>query len=196
MNKQQGFALIELIAVIVLVGIIASFSTFFLYTGFNGYINSKNATEGALNAQMALDRISQELRNISELTSTPSSTSLSYKSEDQTETRTLKYENQSVFIRVNTTDHMLLDNISTFTITKAPLKIWTKMGLMMFPTLRWHSEWSSMRMKLIGCSGQGFSQDIWLKINSEITFKASSLLFRGQVCEFAAMRFLSIRPKT
>ena len=120
MNKQQGFALIELIAVIVLVGIIASFSTFFLYTGFNGYINSKNATEGALNAQMALDRISQELRNISELTSTPSSTSLSYKSEDQTETRTLKYENQSVFIRVNTTDHMLLDNISTFTITKAP----------------------------------------------------------------------------
>jgi prepilin-type N-terminal cleavage/methylation domain-containing protein len=118
MNKQQGFALIELIAVIVLVGIIASFSTFFLYTGFNGYINSKNATEGALNAQMALDRISQELRNIRELTGTPSSTSLSYKSEDPTETRTLKYENQRVFIRVNTTDHMLLDNISAFTISK------------------------------------------------------------------------------
>ena len=94
MNKQHGFALIELIAVIILVGIIASFSTFFLYTGFNGYLNAKNATEGALNAQMALDRISMELRNISELTYTPSSTSLSYKSEDPTETRTLKYENQ------------------------------------------------------------------------------------------------------
>ena len=120
MNKQNGFALIELIAVIILVGIIASFSTFFLYTGFNGYINSKNATEGALNAQMALDRISQELRNIRELTVSPSGTSLSYKSEDPTETRTLKYENQSVFIRVNTTDHMLLDNISAFSIAKPP----------------------------------------------------------------------------
>ena len=80
MNKQQGFALIELIAVIVLVGIIASFSTFFLYTGFNGYINSKNATEGALNAQMALDRISQELRNISDIIPPPSSTSVTFKS--------------------------------------------------------------------------------------------------------------------
>jgi prepilin-type N-terminal cleavage/methylation domain-containing protein len=124
MNNQRGFALIELIAVIVLVGIIASFATVFLYTGFNGYRNTKNATEGALNAQMALDRISMELRNIRELTGTPSSTSLYYKSEDPTETRTLKYENQRVYIRVNTTDHMLLDNISTFTITKpSPLDL-------------------------------------------------------------------------
>ena len=117
MKKQQGFALIELIAVIILVGIIASFSAVFLYTGVNGYLNTKNATEGSLNAQMALDRISMELHDIRELTATPTSTSLSFKSEDPTETRTLKYENQRVFIRVNTTDHMLMDNISAFTIS-------------------------------------------------------------------------------
>ncbi len=117
MNNQKGFALIELMAVIILVGIIATFSAFFLRTGFSGYLNTKNNTEGALNAQMALDRISMELRNIRELTDTPSSTSLSYKSDDPTETRTLKYENQQVFIRVNTTDHMLMDNISAFTIS-------------------------------------------------------------------------------
>jgi hypothetical protein len=69
---------------------------------------------------MALDRIALELRNISELTSPPSSTSLSYKSKDPTETRTLKYENQKVFIGVNNTDYMLLDNISTFSICKPP----------------------------------------------------------------------------
>ena len=112
MNNQKGFALIELMAVIILVGIIATFAAFFLTTGFNGYLNSKNTNEGALNAQMALDRISMELRNIRDVTGTPSSTSLSYKSDDPTETRTLKYENQMVFIRVDTTDHMLLDNIS------------------------------------------------------------------------------------
>jgi prepilin-type N-terminal cleavage/methylation domain-containing protein len=122
MKNQRGFTLFELIAVIVLVGIIASFATFFLYTGSKGYLKTKNATEGALNAQMALDRIALELRNISELTSPPSSTSLSYKSEDMTLTgsRTIKYENQKVFIRVDTTDYMLLDNISTFNICKLP----------------------------------------------------------------------------
>jgi prepilin-type N-terminal cleavage/methylation domain-containing protein len=122
MKNQRGFTLFELIAVIVLVGIIAAFATFFLFTGARGYLKTKNATEGALNAQMALDRISMELRNISELTSPPSSTSLSYKSEDRilTGTRTLKYENQKVFIRVDTTDYMLLDNISAFSIYKPP----------------------------------------------------------------------------
>ena len=117
MNNQKGFALIELMAVIVLVGIIATFSAFFLRTGFSGYLNTKNNTEGALNAQMALDRISMELRNIREVTGTPSSMSLSYISEDPTVTRTLKYENPRVFIRVDTTDHMLLDNISSFDLS-------------------------------------------------------------------------------
>ena len=119
MNKQQGFVLIELIAVIVLVGIIASFSTFFLFTGFNGYINSKNATEGALNAQMALDRISHELRSISDIIPTPSSTSITYKSEVLTGTRTLKYVGNEVLINVNTNDNKLLENISSFTLSYA-----------------------------------------------------------------------------
>jgi prepilin-type N-terminal cleavage/methylation domain-containing protein len=117
MNNQRGFVLIELIAVIVLVGIIASFSTFFLYTGFNGYLNTKNATEGALNAQMALDRIALELRNISDILPTPSSTSVTYKSEELTGTRTLKYVGNDVLINVNANDYKLLENISSFTLS-------------------------------------------------------------------------------
>ena len=50
--------LIELVAVIVLIGIIGSFTGFFLYTGISGYVKNKNNTEGALSAQIALDRIS------------------------------------------------------------------------------------------------------------------------------------------
>ena len=117
MNNQRGFVLIELIAVIVLVGIIASFSTFFLYTGFNGYLNTKIATEGALNAQMALDRIALELRNISDIMPTPSSTSVTYKSEELTGTRTLKYVGNDVLINVNANDYKLLENISSFTLS-------------------------------------------------------------------------------
>jgi len=117
MNNKHGFALIELMAVIVLVGIIASFTTFFLYTGFNGYLNTKNATEGALNAQMALDRIALELRNISDIIPTPSSTSITYKSEKLTGTRTLKYVGNEVFINANANDQKLLENISLFTLT-------------------------------------------------------------------------------
>jgi prepilin-type N-terminal cleavage/methylation domain-containing protein len=117
MNKQQGFALIELMAVIVLVGIIATFSAFFLSTGFNAYLNTKNTTEGALNAQMALDRIALELRNISDITSTPSGTSVTYKSEELTGTRTLKYVGNEIIINVDATDYRLLDNISSFNLS-------------------------------------------------------------------------------
>jgi prepilin-type N-terminal cleavage/methylation domain-containing protein len=117
MKNHRGFALIELMAVIVLVGIIATFSAFFLSTGFNAYLNTKNATEGALNAQMVLDRIALELRNISDITSTPSGTSVTYKSEELTGTRTLKYVGNEIIINVDETDFRLLDNISSFNLS-------------------------------------------------------------------------------
>jgi prepilin-type N-terminal cleavage/methylation domain-containing protein len=119
MKNQRGFTLFELIAVIVLVGIIASFATFFLYTGSKGYLKTKNATEGALNAQMALDRIALELRNITDIIPTPSSTSVTYKSEafTGTGTRTLKYVGNEVFINVNSNDNKLLENVSSFTLS-------------------------------------------------------------------------------
>ena len=114
MNNHKGFALIELIAVIVLVGIIASFSVFFLYTGFNGYLNTKNATEGALNAQMTLDRISHELRNITDIIPTPSSASVTFKSEKLTGTRTIKYVGDKIIIRVDPNDFPLLEGVTSF----------------------------------------------------------------------------------
>ena len=123
MNKQKGFALIELMAVIVLVGIIATFSAFFLRTGFNAYLNTKNTTEGALNAQMALDRISMELRNISDITTTPSNTSVTYQSVELTGTRTLKYVGNEIIISVDATDYRLLDNISSFNLSFATRNI-------------------------------------------------------------------------
>ena len=116
MKNQRGLILVELIAVIVLIGIIATFTGFFLYTGINGYLKTKTAIEGALNAQMALDRITLELRNISEITPVPSNTSVTYKSETLTGTRTLKYVGDEIFIRVDPTDYLLLEDVSSFTM--------------------------------------------------------------------------------
>ena len=117
MRKQRGLILVELIAVIVLIGIIGSFTGFFLYTGMTGYLKTKNTTEGALKAQMALDRISMELRNITDITTTPSNTSVTYKSKDLAGTRTLKHVGNEIIVSVDATDYRLLNNISSFNLS-------------------------------------------------------------------------------
>ncbi len=40
-RPQKGFTLVELIATLVLVGIIGTFTTLFMYTGLNGYLRAK-----------------------------------------------------------------------------------------------------------------------------------------------------------
>jgi type II secretory pathway pseudopilin PulG len=125
MKKQCGLILVELIAVIVLVGIIASFTTYFLYTGIQGYLSAKNTVEGSLNAQMALDRIAHELRNIDYFTSAPVVTGtgdryISYTSADVrlTGTRRLKYSalSDTIYITTNA-DYPLLENVSEFNLS-------------------------------------------------------------------------------
>ena len=63
-GSQKGFTMVELIVTIVLVGIIGTFTTLFVYTGLNGYLRARDTSEGALRAQITLDRLSMELRDI------------------------------------------------------------------------------------------------------------------------------------
>ena len=120
MKHQRGLILIELISVIVLTGIIATFTSFFLYTGLNGYLNSKNSLEGALKAQLALDRMTLELRNIEYFTSAPTAASVSYRSKDpqMPGSRVLGYQSGAgtgeIMISVDGNDYPLLDHVSAF----------------------------------------------------------------------------------
>lgn len=129
MKHAKGLILIELISVIVLVGIIASFTGFFLYTGINGYVNAKTNAEGSLNAQMALDRITLELRDLNYFTSAPDTTapdlSISYKSETLSGTRMIKYDtsNETIFINIAGTDYKLLDDVSSFSLAVTPMDL-------------------------------------------------------------------------
>ena len=61
-TRAKGFILIELVTTLILIGLIGSFAGLFLYSGINGYIASRRNSEAALKAQVALDRISAELR--------------------------------------------------------------------------------------------------------------------------------------
>ena len=119
MQNQKGLILIELIMTLVLIGIIATFTGFFIYSGINGYIRAKHITNGALDAQRALDRISLELRDITDITPAPDATSVTYKSATLTGTRTLKYDvnTKTIFIRVEPNDYALLENVSSFNLS-------------------------------------------------------------------------------
>ncbi len=129
MQHSRGLALIELISVIVLVGIIASFTGFFLYTGINGYMNAKTNAEGSLNAQMALDRISLELKDLNYFTSSPDTTppdlSISFNSEILAGTRMIRYNaaSDTIFINIDGTDYELLEDVSSFSLAVTPMDL-------------------------------------------------------------------------
>ncbi len=104
---------------IVLIGIIATFTGFFIYSGINGYLRAKYITNGSMDAQRALDRISLELRDITDITPTPGATTVTYHSATLTGTRTLKYDvnTDTIFIRVDPNDYPLLENVSSFNLS-------------------------------------------------------------------------------
>ena len=112
-QHPKGFALIELIAVIVLVGIISAFTTFFLYSGIKGYLSIKEANEGALNAQMALDRISLELRDLDYFTSFTEHSSLTFTSVVVSGTRKLSYSSEAIWLSIDTDNNKLLGNVDS-----------------------------------------------------------------------------------
>ena len=123
MKHQKGLILIELIMTIVLIGIIATFTGFFIYSGINGYLRAKYITNGSMDAQRALDRISLELRDITDITPTPTGTAVTYKSATLTGTRTLKFVVDKIIININPNDYILLENVSSFNLSYAYLNL-------------------------------------------------------------------------
>lgn len=65
MRAQAGFTLVELIASIVLGGIIAVFGGYFLVSGMKGELAARQAATSGQKAEMALERIALELRDAS-----------------------------------------------------------------------------------------------------------------------------------
>lgn len=116
-NSQKGFTLVELIVTIVLVGIIGIFTTLFVYTGLNGYLRAKDTSEGALKAQIALDRISMELRDIDAIGAFTDNAQIDYTSRTLSGNRKILYSNGVISLDAGNGASELLDGVSNFAMT-------------------------------------------------------------------------------
>ena len=121
-RAQKGFTLVELIVTLVLVGIIGTFTTLFMYTGLNGYLRAKDTSEGALKAQIALDRISLELRDIDtiDLVTFSNDTRIDYTSVALPGNRRILYSGGVISLDVNGSPNALLDGVSDFQLRMTP----------------------------------------------------------------------------
>jgi hypothetical protein len=105
---------VELIVTLVLVGIIGTFTTLFMYTGLNGYLKAKDTSEGALKAQIALDRISLELKDINNISEFNSDTNINYTSETLPGSRKIIFSGNKIDIDVDNNPNTLLDAVVSF----------------------------------------------------------------------------------
>ena len=115
-KHENGFTLVELIVTIVLVGLVGTFTTLFVYTGLNGYLKAKDTSDGALKAQIALDRISLELRDIDELKAYSENVEIEYTSTTLPGNRKIKFRSSAIIIDVDDTDYELLDEVDSFVL--------------------------------------------------------------------------------
>jgi prepilin-type N-terminal cleavage/methylation domain-containing protein len=123
-KHQRGFTLVELIVTLVLVGIIGTFTTLFMYTGLNGYLRAKDTSEGALKAQIALDRISLELRDINLVTDFNADTNVDYNSVTLPGDRRIRFFDPSaaegdseILLSVDGDENLLLNNVNSYSMS-------------------------------------------------------------------------------
>jgi prepilin-type N-terminal cleavage/methylation domain-containing protein len=75
-KKNAGFTLIEVIAVLVLVGIISAVAGMGIVRGVEGYLFAQSNTETTQKAQLALARMTRELMELSTIDATSSGTAI------------------------------------------------------------------------------------------------------------------------
>jgi len=118
-NDTRGFTLIEIIATVVLVGVLSSVAILFTGNVLNGFTTVKNNSTAALKAQMALNRISLELKDLSSL-DFPSLTAASITYDNSLgDSRTIKFAGTNMYISTPT-DHILIDGVSNFSLSVTP----------------------------------------------------------------------------
>ncbi|MGA3113421.1 MAG: type II secretion system protein [Syntrophobacteraceae bacterium] len=121
MQKKTGFTLIELIAVLVIMSIVAAIASVMIPKYVNGYLFARDGQSISQKAQTALMRIGLELRSL-QTVSAASSSSITYTrlSNSTTSptvlTQILALSNNTITLSSNGTVNTLLTNVNTFTL--------------------------------------------------------------------------------
>ncbi|MGD0278174.1 MAG: type II secretion system protein [Smithella sp.] len=129
-GSQKGFTLIEVIATLVIVGILAALAGFGIVEAVKGYMTVKQNSTGTQKAQLAMSRIDRELIEMTALSSAANSTSLPIQNVTQVDAnlnlignRTVGFDSSTNTVRIalgsNTlaSGDILIDNVKSFTFT-------------------------------------------------------------------------------
>jgi prepilin-type N-terminal cleavage/methylation domain-containing protein len=128
-KREAGFTLIEIIVALVMVGIMSVFAGLFMTTFLDGYFMAKDNADTALKAQMALDRISMELKDISPVSedipkpvSALTANSLITYTNSSGVNKTIKYEGSTIYLSTpapEPVNNILIDHVQDFQLTAA-----------------------------------------------------------------------------
>jgi prepilin-type N-terminal cleavage/methylation domain-containing protein len=117
MRKQEaGFTLIEIIVTLVLVGILSVFAGLFMTSFLSGYFTVKNNSETAMKAQMAMDRIGLELRDVSAVSVLTDNSLITY-TNPLGAGRTIKFVGSNIIYLSTPLDNILIDNVQAFQLS-------------------------------------------------------------------------------
>ena len=120
MAKHNGFTLIEMIAVLLIVAVVATVSGMAIVTGIKGYLFATDNASISQKAQMALTRINRELMELVDVTSAEQSR-VTYRRLDDTRT-TLYFSDTDDTVNIVSGENpsggdMLVDRVGLFQLT-------------------------------------------------------------------------------
>lgn len=112
--NHQGFTLIEIIASLIILGLIALFGTSMLTNAVQGYTAARNADEVAQKAQMALQRMMVEFSAIDPNQTTGTATSVNYTASfsSTNETHVISQSGNQILYTQDGTAYPLLDGVA------------------------------------------------------------------------------------
>ena len=112
---QAGFTLIEIILTLILIGIMSVFAGLFMNSFVSSYFMVRNNSTTAMKAQMAMDRISMELRDVSAVATLTPDSLITY-TNPQGAGRTIKRIGANLFLSTPT-DNILIDGVLAFQLS-------------------------------------------------------------------------------
>ena len=117
-NRQKGFTLIEMIAVLLILGIIAAFTGLGIVSAVQGYMFARDNAAVSEKAQLALERINRELLECYTC-SGANGTNVLVPFSNPLGQRTIQWSgvaNDPIVILDGTDPDILLDNVALFTM--------------------------------------------------------------------------------